>query len=210
VVYDAHVLAVNVVVLKPGGVAYSRVCSLFSIIPSNFEVAQTGACARLSLASPGGFDLRACVCFVTWDGRGVAVGWPWDGRGAVGAAVLVLVVTVYVGGSRFVGGRCRRSRGCRSALILQEVVTCYHALRRDAAGLVLRTWPRACLFGFYERLSASASRPPARRAQARRLAGAPAPAPPPQLAAGFSLRGSRGSCGSVAPWSLALWAVLGA
>jgi hypothetical protein len=41
------------------------------------------------------------------------VGWPWDGRGAnhcdkVGAAVLILVpdlvVTVCVGGARFVGG----------------------------------------------------------------------------------------------------------
>jgi hypothetical protein len=59
--------------------------------------------------------LRACVCFVTWDGRGMAVGWSWGGRGAVGAAVLVLVITVYVGGARFVGGRCRRSsRGCQN------------------------------------------------------------------------------------------------
>jgi hypothetical protein len=50
---------------------------------------------------------------------------PWKGRGAsdkVGAAVLVLVLVlvapIYVGGARFVGGRCRRSRGCGSALIL--------------------------------------------------------------------------------------------
>jgi hypothetical protein len=37
------------------------------------------------------------------------VGWPWDGRGAshcdkVGAPVLVLVVTVCVGGARLAGG----------------------------------------------------------------------------------------------------------
>jgi hypothetical protein len=70
----------------------------------------------------GGFDLRACVCDVggPWKGRGRAVEGP---RGVVhcdkvGAAVLVLVVTVCVGGARLVGGgRCRRSRGCRSALI---------------------------------------------------------------------------------------------
>jgi hypothetical protein len=53
----------------------------------------------------------------------------WKGRGAshcekVGAAVLVLAlvlvipVCVGVGGARFVGGRCRRSRGCGNALIL--------------------------------------------------------------------------------------------
>jgi hypothetical protein len=45
---------VAVVVLKPGGVAlvrrFWRVSSLFSIIPSNFEVGKTGASARFSLA----------------------------------------------------------------------------------------------------------------------------------------------------------------
>ena len=52
---------------------------------------------------------------------------PWEGRGAshcdkVGAAVLVLVLVLVVpfcvGGARLVGGHCRRSRGCGSALIL--------------------------------------------------------------------------------------------
>jgi hypothetical protein len=85
---------------ETGRGCFSRVSSLFSIIPSNYEVAKTGASARLSLASPGGFDLRACVYFVTLDGRS------WDGPGAVGAAVLVLVVTVYAGEARLVGGRC--------------------------------------------------------------------------------------------------------
>jgi hypothetical protein len=64
--------------------------------------------------------VRACVCFVTWNGRGVAVAPAiCDKVGAVVLVlVLVLVVPVCVGGARFVGGRCRRSRGCRSALIL--------------------------------------------------------------------------------------------
>jgi hypothetical protein len=57
----------------------SEVSSLFSITPSNFEVAKTGASSRFSLASLGEFDLRACMCgacmcvFVSWNGRGMPV-----------------------------------------------------------------------------------------------------------------------------------------
>ena len=62
--------------------------------------------------------------YVTWEGRGRVVELEGS-RGVVhcdkvGAAVLVLVVTVYVGEARFVGGRCRRSRGCGSALIYKK------------------------------------------------------------------------------------------
>jgi hypothetical protein len=139
VVYDAHVLAVlAVVVLKPGRVALVRrswlLAGLFIIFhhPQQFRSRQNRCQCKFSLASPGGFALRACVCFVTWSGRGVV---SWDAIMAVapaiankvGAAVLVLVVTVCAGGARLVGGRCRRNRGCRSTLILQEVVTCYHS-----------------------------------------------------------------------------------
>jgi hypothetical protein len=64
--------------------------------------------------------VRACVvvCFVTWNGRGMAVGSHCDKAGAaVLVLVLVLAVIVCVGGARFVGGVVG-SRGCRSALIL--------------------------------------------------------------------------------------------
>jgi hypothetical protein len=86
---------------ETGWGCFSQVSSLFSITPSNFEVAKTGASARFSQASPGEFDLRACVCFVTWNGRGMVGASHCD---KVGAAGLVLVVTAYVGGAQFVGG----------------------------------------------------------------------------------------------------------
>jgi hypothetical protein len=81
VVYDTHVLAVAVVVLKPGGVAlvrgapgFWRVSSLFSIIPSSsFEVAKTGASASFHWRRPA--DLL-CVHGMFCD-----VQWSWGGRG---------------------------------------------------------------------------------------------------------------------------------
>ena len=58
----------------------------------------------------GGFDLRVCDVEGSWKGRGRVVE---GSRGVahcdkVGAAVLVLVITVCVGGARLVGGRCTR------------------------------------------------------------------------------------------------------
>jgi hypothetical protein len=88
----------------------------------------------------------------------MVVEWSWDGRGiAVGAAVLVLVVTVYVGGARFVGGGVVGAAGAAEAhhsykKLLLPVTTHCDAMR-DAAGLVLRAWTRAYLLVFCERLS---------------------------------------------------------
>jgi hypothetical protein len=62
--------------------------------------------------------VRACVCVVTWNGRGMIVASHCDRAGAaVLVLVLVLAVTICVGGARFVGG-VTGSRGRRSALIL--------------------------------------------------------------------------------------------
>jgi hypothetical protein len=76
--------------------------------------------SQSSLAPPGRFDLRACVCFVTWDGRGMAVGWSWlqPLRQSWCCSFsscdhsLCGWSTVCGGG----GGGCRRRQGCRSAL----------------------------------------------------------------------------------------------
>ena len=81
--------------------------------------------------------------------------WSCNGRGAthcdkVGAAapvlalVLVLVVAVSMYGAGFVGGVVGAVGGVVSALTLYKKLLPHN----DAAGVVLRTWPRACLTSF--------------------------------------------------------------
>jgi hypothetical protein len=68
VVYDAHVLAVAVVVLKPGLLALVRRFWLLAVLfiifhhPQQFQSRQNRRLFKVSLASPGGFDLRAWLC----------------------------------------------------------------------------------------------------------------------------------------------------
>jgi hypothetical protein len=101
-------------------------------------------------------------------------GMVWNCVAPLEAAVLVLVlilvdtVCVVAVGERFVGGVVGLQQGLWKCI--NFIRSCCQPTT-DAAGLVPRERPRACLFGVYERLSATASRPPARRTLARRPAG---------------------------------------
>ena len=79
-VYDAHVLtSSSCCCFETGRGCFGKalLAGLFIIFhhTQQFRSRQNRRQCKGFTSVLGGFDLRACVCFVTWGGRGMVVGW---------------------------------------------------------------------------------------------------------------------------------------